>query len=898
MKEYIARRIAAIHVTDADGVEVPADLIDSLGVSLISNEAVAAPTLGPAIADRTYVVGGAPVTIDLSQRFIGAISYGMTPANIPGVTRSGATVTIDPVQTRAATEITVSGTNAGGTVSMTFTLTINAVSPTLTAPLPDQSLTVGDANVILALGSYFADAASYTVSPTGQGVTLSGSNLTISAAAERNASYTVTASNSTGQTVSDSFALLVSAVAAPMSRLAVHVDADIDTVGERDDIAAMALWLGNQDDFNLLGFTCSPPDGNHQEYINCINAYETDRPTIIAKPGINSADFKTGAELLALVQDGANADAPARGYRLVGESQYDLAHAAAQLLIANARDHGDPTSADPTRKLWVAVQGGYVTLAQALYEACDPAGPMELPDILDRIRVVGQPNWNSSRAPNSWNYIFGNAWPASGTPGMFGDLWMLCGYLQWHAFNRDNGTTDTTFWNDVTARSAFGQHLRDTLTRPSASFTSPHFRAGDAGIWFWLKSAKDLGNFDPTNPANLCGAYRTYEGVNPWPSQTVGYGAGSGIQTGNPNPEGVTWSPTIWAPELTVSSYEAAYAAVDLNAWYSMVAGYMDRYQTLVAPSQVAQPSATGTGTSRTITWTAPDDGGSPITDYVIRIDGAVVADGGGTGTSYDTGVLADGIYSVTVAAVNAIGEGSQSSSVTINIGDVAGPPSTLVGEWEMMTSGSIPEANGADLTGVYAAPNSDPSVEAEGTFFDGNDYAVVSATRSAALNNIDNAAFVAIILPGNLPGDRIFLARDNGGANGHFQFRTQEGVLQFVDRRQTTAIAADTETVVSGEAYVVSATVSGGQIVLRKNGVQVASVATTNTPYSLSAELTFGCRQATSGGIPYADRYSGRVAYSAIWKDFAPADIATAEQRAIDAVAGRSPLLDALSLT
>ncbi|MGK3946453.1 hypothetical protein ABK046_49865, partial [Streptomyces caeruleatus] len=82
---------------------------------------------------------------------------------------------------------------------------------------------------------------------------------------------------------------------------------------------------------------------------------------------------------------------------------------------------------------------------------------------------------------------------------------------------------------------AFGTHLRNTLTRPNASLTSPHFRAGDAGIWFWLKSAKDLGNFDPTNSANLCGVYRTYEGRNPWPSQTVGYGAGSGIQRANPN---------------------------------------------------------------------------------------------------------------------------------------------------------------------------------------------------------------------------------------------------------------------------------------------------------------------------------------------------------------------------
>lgn len=216
MKEYIARRVSAVHVIDATGNEVPSDLLNSLGISLITNEAVQPPTLGPAIADRTYVVGSAPVTIDLSQRFIGAISYGMTPTNIPGVTRSGAIVTIDPATTRATTAITVSGTNTAGTASMTFNLTVNAVSPTSTAALPDRSLTVGDAAVVVALGDFFANATSYAVSPTGQGVSISGSTMTISAAAERNATYTVTASNSTGQTFSDAFALVVAAAAAPL----------------------------------------------------------------------------------------------------------------------------------------------------------------------------------------------------------------------------------------------------------------------------------------------------------------------------------------------------------------------------------------------------------------------------------------------------------------------------------------------------------------------------------------------------------------------------------------------------------------------------------------------------------------------------------------------------------
>ena len=114
--------------------------------------------------------------------------------------------------------LTATATNRAGVDTETVLRAIPAAVPvpTLTTPLPDQSLTVGNANVTLALGDFFANAASYSVSPTGQGVSISGSTLTISAAAERNGTYTVTASNSTGQTVSDAFALVVgAAVTAP-----------------------------------------------------------------------------------------------------------------------------------------------------------------------------------------------------------------------------------------------------------------------------------------------------------------------------------------------------------------------------------------------------------------------------------------------------------------------------------------------------------------------------------------------------------------------------------------------------------------------------------------------------------------------------------------------------------
>ncbi len=371
----------------------------------------------------------------------------------------------------------------------------------------------------------------------------------------------------------------------PAARLAVHVDADIDTVGERDDIPAVALWLATQDRFRIVGLTASAPDSNAQEFRNCIAAYAADRDVILGK-GKDPADFLTQAELEALVLQGAKVDAPARGYWIAGEAGYAAAHACAQLLISNAQEFGS-TGAGPWQKLWVVIQGGYTTLAQAAYEAVELG---QCPDFFDRIRVVGQPNWNSSWAPNAWGYLFSRMWPAPDDPGLFGNAWMLSGYLQWHAFNRDNGGSDRTFWTAVTADSAMGAHLRSLLTRPGGAFTSPHFRAGDAGAWFWLMSALERGNFDPENPDNWCGAYRTYVGRDPWPSQTVGYGAGSGLGS-VPNPEGVTWSPRHFAPDLSVNSFAAAEDAVALDHWYALVAEVMALYQ---ADPVVEEPEEPG----------------------------------------------------------------------------------------------------------------------------------------------------------------------------------------------------------------------------------------------------------------------------------------------------------------
>ena len=135
---------------------LPAQLLDSSGNSLIG-ELPDAPTIIGSIADRSYSVGGAAVTIDLATKFSGATSYAIAPTNLPGVTISGAVVTIDPNTAIAQTTITVSATNSGGTVSQTFALTVSAAlaapaviaAPTIAGGTTEGSIltrTAGDAS--------------------------------------------------------------------------------------------------------------------------------------------------------------------------------------------------------------------------------------------------------------------------------------------------------------------------------------------------------------------------------------------------------------------------------------------------------------------------------------------------------------------------------------------------------------------------------------------------------------------------------------------------------------------------------------------------------------------------------------------------------------------------------
>lgn len=91
------------------------------------------------------------------------------------------------------------------------------------------------------------------------------------------------------------------------------------------------------------------------------------------------------------------------------------------------------------------------------------------------------------------------------------------------------------------------------------------------------------------------------------------------------------------------------------------------------APAQVIGLTlGTATSSTQPLTWTAPSDGGSAITDYVVQSSPAgsgtwtTFADGTSTSaTATITGLSASTSYDYRVAAVNAIGQGTYSSTAT-----------------------------------------------------------------------------------------------------------------------------------------------------------------------------------------------------------------------------------------
>ena len=122
------------------------------------------------------------------------------------------------------------------------------------------------------------------------------------------------------------------------------------------------------------------------------------------------------------------------------------------------------------------------------------------------------------------------------------------------------------------------------------------------------------------------------------------------------------------------------------------------------APGQPTSVTATVSGGTVTLSWSAPTTGG-PVESYVLRTaltpGGPPAATGAVTGTSTSVTGVANGTYYVTVTAVNAFGNSPPSSEVTITVGAVGstsrstmnpnGVPLSIEARSSMVTTGLPP---------------------------------------------------------------------------------------------------------------------------------------------------------------------------------------------------------------
>jgi predicted alpha-1,2-mannosidase len=112
---------------------------------------------------------------------------------------------------------------------------------------------------------------------------------------------------------------------------------------------------------------------------------------------------------------------------------------------------------------------------------------------------------------------------------------------------------------------------------------------------------------------------------------------------------------TFWGLERG-RSYRATVKAV--NALGSSPASAYTAYVPVATttPSNPARPGIAAVGRTVTVSWQAPDDGGSAITGYTVRLSDGTEAQVGAAETSHAFTGLAAGDYTATVAATNANG--------------------------------------------------------------------------------------------------------------------------------------------------------------------------------------------------------------------------------------------------
>ncbi len=129
-------------------------------------------------------------------------------------------------------------------------------------------------------------------------------------------------------------------------------------------------------------------------------------------------------------------------------------------------------------------------------------------------------------------------------------------------------------------------------------------------------------------------------------------------------------------------------------------------------PGQPTNVTAVAGNRSASVTWTAPASNGSAVTGYVVStVAGASrisTTTAPGTTSVVVSGLVNGTSYSVTVAAVNAVGTGLPSTAVAVAPGAVPGAPTGVNatrGNKSVTLSWTAPADNGRPITGYVVTP-------------------------------------------------------------------------------------------------------------------------------------------------------------------------------------------------
>ena len=176
------------------------------------------PTKGETLPDQEIPIGSDVAQINVSDAFSGTVDkYSVTSGNTSVVTASvnGSTVTLNGVAPGTAT-VTVTASNTAGSVSQSFTVTVNQLAaPQTVGALTAQTVAVGDTVTVDVTGAFTGTVDTYSAASddtTVVTVSTTGSQVTLNGAAAGTATVTVTATNTAGS-VEQSFDVTVTQAA-------------------------------------------------------------------------------------------------------------------------------------------------------------------------------------------------------------------------------------------------------------------------------------------------------------------------------------------------------------------------------------------------------------------------------------------------------------------------------------------------------------------------------------------------------------------------------------------------------------------------------------------------------------------------------------------------------------